>query len=309
MLDNGLIIGIDIGGTNIRIGAVSKTNEIENLLICTSQVLVKNKPAIQGLTDFIKEYIAQHHYRDIEAVSIGLASTISKNRKVVYNVPNILISDPKDGLDNMNIVYPLNKSLGLPVYINRDVNNQLLCEITMRNLIKEGIVLGFYIGTGYGNSIYINNTFLSGKNGVAGELGHTPFYQCNTRCNCGKRGCVECVASGFALQKLWKNHFSQTDFKHIFNKHRNEQILIDFVEACALPIATEINIFDPDYIIIGGGVVKMNDFPTNTLEKFILQHTRKPYPANNIQILYSQYEQEAGLIGAALHARKEIIDY
>jgi allose kinase len=73
------------------------------------------------------------------------------------------------------------------------------------------------------------------------------------------------------------------------------------VEYLSIPIATEINIFDPHYIILGGGILQMEGFPKILLEKFILKHTRKPYPAKGLSILYSLTEQENGIIGAGIY--------
>jgi len=303
MKDSSYLIGIDIGGTNIRIGAVSNDGIVENIFVCSSGILVKNSSAIDGIIKFINDYIEKHGYKNVEAVSIGFPSSISKDRKVIYSVPNIKGMSGDDGFDNKNVVDPLNKALGLPIYVNTDVDNLLLYDITKRKLKDKDCVIGIYIGTGYGNSVYLNQKFLLGKNGVACELGHVPVYKCDLICNCGKQGCVECVSSGFALREIWKENFSKTEFTDIFTKHANDQVLIDFIEASAIPVATEVNIFDPDYVIIGGGVIKMADFPTALFEEFIIKHTRKPYPANNLEILYSEYNPEAGLLGAALYAR------
>lgn len=300
------VIGMDVGGTNVRIGAVSRDGGLENIEICSSSILVSDLPAIEGTIKFIQEYIDKYGYKDIEAISIGFPSTVSKDRKVIYSVPNLRVDNPEHGFDNKNVVDPLSKAFGVPVFINNDVNNLLQCEITAQGLKDKGSVLGFFIGTGYGNSIYINDAFLFGKNGVAGELGHIPVYKCDLVCNCGKRGCVECISSGFVLRRIWEESYSDTDISNIFLNHADDEVLVDFVEASAIPIATEVNIFDPDYIVIGGGVVNMAGFPKARLEKFIIEHTRKPYPAQNLQILYAQHEQEGGLLGAAFYARERL---
>ena len=83
------------------------------------------------------------------------------------------------------------------------------------------------------------------------------------------------------------------------------EIIKQFIETLALPIATEINIFDPDYIIIGGGVPMMKDFPIEYLNKSIYKYTRKPYPAESLNIIYSKHDQKSGVLGAAYYIRKE----
>ena len=77
------------------------------------------------------------------------------------------------------------------------------------------------------------------------------------------------------------------------------------VEAMAVPVATEINILDPDYVILGGGLLQMRDFPLHLLKENIHKHTRKPYPAENLRFLYSNANQENGVIGAGIYGWKK----
>ena len=74
------------------------------------------------------------------------------------------------------------------------------------------------------------------------------------------------------------------------------------IEAMAAAVASEVNILDPDYVILGGGLLQMADFPLKQLEEGIHRHTRKPYPEANLRLLYSDAKQENGIIGAGIYA-------
>jgi len=298
---NEKIIGIDIGGTNLRIGCVDREGSATNMFSCSSSVLLETNNSVKKLAGVISDYIDKNGIKGIKAVSIGFPGTISKDKQTILSAPNL--QSENGGFDKKNVVYPLREQLKIPIFINKDANNLLQYEITKRNLTNKGIIIGIYFGTGIGNSIYYHDQFLEGKNGCSCCLGHIPFFKSDRICNCGNRGCVECYASGFYLLKIWEKYFLDTDFRQIFKLHLKNQKVLDFVEACAIPIATEINIFDPDLVILGGGVIEMDGFPKHLLKKFIVKHIRKPFPAENIEITYAaSMKKNTGVIGAAFYA-------
>ena len=257
------ILGIDIGGTNFRIGLVSQIYEITEFKIISIKELQKGN-FIDNLIKQIEFYINLYK-EEIEAIGIGFPSIVSKDKKYVYSTPNI------KNLDNINITDSLEKKLNIPIYINKDVNFLILKDIKENKIKDDSIVIGLYIGTGFGNAIYINGQIIEGKHGVAGELGHIPVLGSEEVCSCGNIGCIEMYASGKALKKINDENFSETDINNIFLEHGNTKIIKKYIDTLAIPIATEINILDPDYIIIAGGVTIMKEFPIGELKKSIYE--------------------------------------
>ena len=88
----------------------------------------------------------------------------------------------------------------------------------------------------------------------------------------------------------------------MFSEHDNEPVLREFIDHLAMAAATEINILNPDYTLVGGGLPSMEDFPKNLLVERILFHTRKPYPAEDLDILFTGDIPEKCVIGAAYFA-------
>lgn len=294
------VIGIDIGGTNFRMGMVSKDGELCNFIKKASSILSTGR-AIDTLAEQISAYIDQFDAKkDVEAVAIGIPSIVSKDKKILYSTPNL------EGFNNINIPDPLSALLGIPVFIDRDVNFLLQYDIGHFNLNSSKTILGFYVGTGLGNAIYIDGKFYSGKNGVAGELGHIPMYGLTERCTCGNLGCSEVLCSGRHLEELVKECFPGTNISNVFTEHANDEIITRFVTDLAIPITTEINILDPDFIVIGGGVIAMKGFPKKMLIDAIYQSARKPYPAENIQIVFSEHSPQSGVLGSAFYAHREL---
>ena len=169
-------------------------------------------------------------------------------------------------------------------------------------LYNYPIVCGVYFGTGIGNSIYINNEFISGKHGTAGELGHIPVYGNNKICGCGNIGCIESKASGKALQYINDKKYKNDNISEIFNHYNEDEELKDFIDVLSMAVATELNILDPDVFIFGGGLQDMNNFPRKELEECIYKHSRKPYPGKDITILYTGNTQKSGVIGGGIYA-------
>ena len=143
---------------------------------------------------------------------------------------------------------------------------------------------------------------LLGRNGTAGELGHIPVDGSEVPCGCGNTGCIESVAGGKYLARLSRERYPDTDISQIFRKHGNEPLLKQFVDRMAIAAATEINILDPDYILIGGGVPNMDGFPQDFLLERIICRVRKPCPAEGIQIVFTGDTEEKGVAGAAFYA-------
>lgn len=290
------VVGLDIGGTYCRIGLVDADNKLYHPQFTSTVELQKSGSFAEELKNFTAIYINNYQYDfDIRAISIGFPSTIDRDRRVILSTPNI------KALNDIPIVSIYEKEFEIPIYINRDVNMLMFHDLKYFRIPKSSIALGFYVGTGLGNAIFLNNEILLGKNGVAGELGHIPALGNKKGCSCGNESCIEAIAAGRYLEELCQQRFPDTKIQDIYVKHGDDPEVIRQVEYIALPIATEINIFDPHYVILGGGILQMEEFPIERLESYIYKHTRKPYPAKGLKILYARSEQENGIIGAGIY--------
>lgn len=303
MAENTYVVGVDIGGTNIRIGLVDYKYNVTNFVLESSNQIIDDdmNEESKKLIKFIKKYIDnQNKNIKIIALSIGFPSTIDRERKKILSTPNI------KGFENLEIVSEIELNLGIKTFINKDVNMLILFDMFEEKILDRGITAGFYLGTGLGNAICIDGKFLLGKNGAAAEIGHIPSRNNYEICGCGNIGCVETFASGKNLKKICKNELKNVFIGDVFKLYKDNPLIKDFIRGVAIPIATEINILDPDYIILGGGVIHMDEFPKKLLEKNIREYTRKPYPESNLEFKYSKKGQKNGVIGAGIYAYREM---
>lgn len=292
------VIGIDIGGTNLRIGTVNAAGELKNFERKSSQSLVSDH-AVENLGNEIKSYIRRYGLEDqIAAISIGVPSMVSKDKSFIYSTPNL------KGIENIDLGNLLKAYVNIPVFVDRDVNYLLINDIKTHNLDpnRENTILGFYLGTGFGNAVYINGQLHVGKNGAAGELGHIPMYGIDEICTCGGVGCSETRCSGRHLTELTAAYFPDTDIADVFVKHGDDPRIREYVDTLAIPMCAEITILDPDYIIMAGGVMMMAGFPMERLVKTIKERSRKPFPSENLEFIFPKHTQDSGVIGGAYAA-------
>ena len=296
------ILGIDIGGTFTRTGLVDNNYNVSNFRKIETKEIISNDYGIDKFLDMIDSVIKEsglftESVDSLKAVSIGVPATVNKEKNKIISATYL------HSLENVDLVEVIkSKFKNIEVFLEKDVNFLLYKDMYDMQLHNYPIVCGVYFGTGIGNSIYINNEFISGKHGTAGELGHIPVYGNNKICGCGNVGCIESKASGKALQYINDEKYKGNDISEIFNHYNEDEELKDFIDVLSIAVATELNILDPDVFIFGGGLQDMNNFPRKELEECIYKHSRKPYPGKDITILYTGNTQNSGVIGGGIYA-------
>ena len=300
------IIGIDIGGTHLRIGAVDRAGQVSFFEKRESCAVSGEGGSGARLIALIRAYLVQNGLEDrVAAIAIGFPSTVSRDKRIVYSSPNLPL-DGAGGLDGQDVVALLSRELVLPAFIDKDTNVLLQYDLVRLNLKDKGCTIGIYYGTGIGNAVFLNGKFLAGKHGVACELGHIPYFGSENLCGCGSRGCAETHAGGYVLRNLWRAHYSDEPFSELFLRHGGDARIQNFIEAMAIPLATELNLFDPDQVIVGGGVVEMAGFPMERLLGFLREFVRKPYPGEDFALLRASAAPETGVVGAAYYAMEHL---
>jgi len=293
-----IIVGVDIGGTNIRVGAVDCNVNLMHEEMFSSRKL-QGDTAVNNLLDYLKSYVKSMD-SPVKAVSMGFPSTIDKERSTVINTPNLR------GFDNVQITAIYQQALGIPVFISKDATMLLYYDLHKLNA-KQSVVAGIYFGTGIGNSIIIDGKEFAGNDGVACELGHIPVSGRDDLCGCGLRGCIELYAGGKGLERIQASSFPDTPMEKLFTNHSSSPQLQTFISEMANAVVTEINIVNPGCIVVGGGVVQMEAFPKEQLRRTILEKTRSPIPRDTIEIFFSDAENPYnGVVGAALYASKNL---
>ena len=286
---------MDIGGTNCRIRLCGRDYTLYEKEIESTERMTENGFS-DALAALLRRFIDQCKDRyTIAGISLGVPATVDKARRRILQAPAI------PGIENLAVCELLEREFHLPVWLEKDVNLLLQYDLTYLGLPTEGLIIGIYYGTGIGNAICLDGKPLMGRNGVAGELGHIPQMKNDRRCSCGNTGCLEPFCVGKRLNELCQTVFPEESIRSIYRDHCDTVEVQSQIDAMAIAAATEINILDPEYVVLGGGVLQMEGFPTETLEACIRRYVRKPYPERNLRIVYARPNQENGIIGAGIY--------
>lgn len=258
------IIGLDIGGTKL-LGAVFNS---DGKIIDREKVPSKAQKGFDKVVEQILKVIdtlLERNKVEIEGIGVGVPGTVNPNGYVVFT-PNLPLSD-------YDLATALSDRYKVPVKIGNDVNLGTYGEY-MELGLSDLNVIGLFPGTGLGGGIIINRDLYIGQ-GTAGELGHIIVQKDGVDCNCGNRGCLESYASKKGIIKYIKNQLvkkrdcaladdvlagqiKSSKLKKAF--HNNDEVVVEamdqFKEYLGLGIGIIINIFNPDLIIIGGGIIE-----------------------------------------------------
>lgn len=287
-------LGIDIGGTRTRLMLMDDRQRWLNFHKVGTASWSQSPQALTQLAQQIAQFLER---QPVSGVMLGLPGILTRDRQQVLSLPFI------QRLDNQPVAAQLSEHLGLPVAMDKDVNHLMLWDLLQRPTLPDSAV-GLYLGTGMGNSLWLNGQFYHGEHGAAGELGHVPFGEQNLPCPCGNHGCAETVTSGHWLKGWAAQHLPDVELGEVFRHHGDHPELAAFVTRLAKVIAMEMNILDPDTLILGGGVLAMAEFPQQALQAQIRQYLRPPVTRSGLQIVFSAPGDQSGARGACLAAQR-----
>jgi glucokinase len=266
---------IDIGGTKLRSELVLKNETIKEEVPSNSV----------ELTSYIENKID----KDLKEVFISFAGQVNNGK---------IISSPNIKIKEKNITKYFDEKYSIRLKIDNDLNCALRAESRYFN--EKNLAL-IFIGTGIGSAVMENNLIIKGENNLAGEIGHIPFKKSPFKCGCGKNNCIENFTSGIALKK-WYDFYKLKD-KTIseIKKSKNpyeKMIYNNFIEGFLTASATIVTLFNPKLLVLGGGIIKSNNFLYDILKDNIEKYALKA-SCNKLDIQISKLDN-ASLEGAKL---------
>lgn len=288
------IIGIDLGGTSIKGGVVNEYGEIIRKAEKDTGKGVGSKEVLKRISIVIRDLLNE------EVIGIGLGSPgfIDSNEGKVLDIGGNI-----EGWAHTDIKGELSKEFpNVPIFVENDANVAGLCEgwIGAGKGFKSFVMLT--LGTGVGGCIFTENEGIwRGNNFQGAELGHTILYPNGRECNCGQRGCVERYISGSAVERIYEEITGEfKKGKYIFKDSLINDVDKDLVDKFTQDLATYIvslkNIFDPEGIVIGGGVINSKEFWWDKMLKYYEKYVNDD---KGLKLVPAIYLNDAGIIGAA----------
>lgn len=308
-------IGIDVGGTGIKVGVVTEDFHIlkENAIPTRTDIPFEDQ--LKQMADCVLSTVKEAGLseQDIETVGVGIPGIASAKTGEVIKCTNM-------GWYHVPFREVFKKYLDKPVCIDNDANVAALAESVAGISAGTSSSVFITIGTGIGSGIILNGKIWSGAHHIGGELGHVIFDLNGVPCTCGNHGCLERYCSATALirmareaveispeseiMKLVNHDVSKIEAKTVFdackaNDPVAQTVYHHYIDCLAQAVGSVINLLDPEVIVLGGGVSKAGKFLLDPLTE---QYPRyvvfndQPLPPVKLAVLGS----EAGIIGAAM---------
>jgi glucokinase len=317
------VLGIDLGGSKILSAVVDSSGKIIGSNYRPTQ-------AVQGVNAVINNILksaqaavikASISFERISAVGLAAPGISNPESGIVYRSPNL------PGWRNVPFESIIAEKLQKKTFLINDANAAALGEMYYGSAVGYRNFIYITISTGIGGGIVIDGNLYSGAKGMAGEIGHMVIEPNGLPCNCGGSGCWELYASGSAIARRAREEIQNGKKTQLVEMSDNshEKIEASLVKKAAengdqlsIKLITEtarylgigfgnlINIFNPQLIVIGGGLTKMGDM---LLKPAISEAKRRSYPEifKAVKFSMAKLGDYSGVIGAAVNARNKTI--
>ena len=305
-------VGMDLGGTNTKIGLVDEAGNIIFTTIVKTDSKDGMEKTVERLSNILIEQIKGSNidYNDVKGVGLGVPGPVANERIVKFwaNFPW-----PRE----VDLAAEFEKNLNRKVKVDNDVN-----VITLGEMWKGGAqgyrnVLGLAIGTGIGGGVIADGKLVSGKNGAGGEVGHIKVKKEGKLCGCGQNGCWEAYASATGLVREANSRLTVNKNNLLYERTQGREIeakdifdaakegdkfsisLVDYeAEYIALGIGNLLNILDPEIVVIGGGVALAGEILFDRINEKLTKYAL-PSTLEGLKIVPAELGNDAGIIGAA----------
>lgn len=311
-------IGIDLGGTNIAVGLVDFAGKILSTASTPTGMNRNYQQIAEDMATLVHKIVANQNLSFEEIVSVGIGSPGVMNHEkgmVVYSCNLNFFNAP--------LIDEFKKHINLPVYLENDANCAALAESFCGAAKGSRHSITITLGTGVGGGIVIDKKIYSGFNYAAGELGHMVLKVDGKLCGCGRKGCWEAYSSATALiqqtkdtlkiskesfiRELVDNDMEKIEAKTVFDAADADdavaiEIVKEYMHFLSEGIANVINIFQPEVLVIGGGISKRGEKLLTPLREAVASkiYSKEGMAQTTIKLALSG--NDAGIIGAAMLA-------
>jgi glucokinase len=318
-----MFVGIDLGGTNIKIGLFDSELKLISKTSVATKVDMGPNVVIDKMAQTAKKLLAEAGFslQDVVAVGIGTPGPAKYSEGIIIKSTNM------PTFKNVPICRMLKERLGAPIVFDNDANVACWGEYTVGAGKGVKDMVFFTLGTGIGGGIISNGELVHGCDENGAELGHMVIYPDGRKCNCGQRGCVEAYASAdstarrateaieagaeSSLKKVLdeKGQITSKDiYEHLANGDKLAKEITDgTAKALAITCINMLHTTEPKRIVFAGGMIAAGDILLNRIKDFFNEYiwTLKK---EMVEICFATLGEDAGIIGAAAlaqHAKQQ----
>ena len=308
-----LVCAVDLGGTNLRAANIDGDGRIYERAKTSTPVSDKAEEIVSAIVAAVRECETEGLKRgaQIQAISVVVPGSVQAETGIVVNAPNI------PSLPGLRLGAALKDALDRRVLLDNDANAAALGEMWQGAACGYRTIICLTLGTGVGGGIILDGRLWRGVDGTAGEMGHMsvePFG--GVQCKCGNLGCLEVYASATAIVRMAREGLAQHASSSL-NSIPTAELTSERIASVAIgrdPLAIEVfrkagaylgiamanvvNIFNPEMIVIGGGVSAAFDLFAPWAQAEVLKRAFS-VPAKRCRIVKAACGDDAGLLGAA----------
>lgn len=308
-------VGIDLGGTNVKIGIVDKDNNIIGKKSIKTYATRHYSEVIKDISDAVLALLKELELSVDDCISLGIGSpgTIdAKQGRVVYS--------NNFGWEHVPFVEEMHKYIDLPIKISNDANCAALGEVVAGAAKGCQNAVLFTLGTGVGGGIIIDGKVFEGGFPGGAEIGHATIISGGEMCTCGRPGCLEAYASATAIirdtkkamienpdsmmYEICENDFDKVDGKTAFIAARagdkaGTKVVKDYIFYLGEGITNIVNIFRPEKILLSGGICYEGAYLTDPLQEHVRKYAFAGERAFVPPIERAILGNDAGIIGSA----------
>jgi glucokinase len=318
----GLVIGFDLGGTKMHAAAVDVTGRVLHAERQKTQASDGAATVIRRMAELIRA-VAGKLGQPVRAVCVGVPGGVDEPTGMVDKAPNL-------GWEKVPLGSLLSAALdGAPVYLDNDVRVAVVGEHAFGAGRGTRCLVGVFVGTGIGGGLIFDGAMHLGARGVAGEVGHMVLKPGGPRCPCGKRGCVEALASRTAMErqlrkrialgvksqvlarmeKQGRGHLTSSVIARALDEEDPAmvEVMARAQRYLAILVSNLINAIDPEVVVIGGGIAeRLGDrfvapIRAGAYKRLLVQRDRE-----RIRIVATALKDDAAPVGAAHLAWRQI---
>lgn len=303
------VVGVDFGGTHLRAALINEGGEVVHREKRKTEAWLGPAAVIARIADAVRDVMTAVATEEVVGVGVIAPGPSNPYTGVVLKAPNL------DGWELIALESALEQHLGKEVWLGNDANLAALAEHRYGAGRGYAHLIYVTVSTGIGGGVIINNQMLLGAQGLAAEIGHMQIIPDGPLCGCGNRGCVESVASGPNIARIAREriaHGEASALSALGEKISTEHIvkaaqagdalaidvLADAGAYVGMAIANLVHIFNPQRIIIGGGVSNAGAFLFDPIRKAAKQRTMPVYHGT-FDIVPAALGDDVGLLGAA----------
>ncbi len=310
-----LFLGIDLGGTKIIAGLVERSGRILAKEYRETQAAQGPASVFDRLIEATTTVLASQSIdlSEVNAIGVAAAGPIDAASGTVTAPPNL------PGWHDVPLARLIQNRVSLPTYLENDAASAALAEFTFG--AGRGCQHMIYVtaSTGIGGGFVLNGRLYQGAAGAAGEIGHMTLLPNGPLCGCGNRGCLEALASGTAIARDARERVSRgvpTLIAELVNGDLTkisakvvaqaadegdieaQEILQEAMEYLGVGVANLVNLFNPEIIVIGGGLTNMGERLFDTVRR-VIDRRAFPISAHTVEVRPAQLGSDVGLLGAA----------